>query len=90
MNDWIAEFQKSTDPGLLKLLMMGYFSVHCTAETHGRLATTGTIIEMLPPNYTSKLQPLDVGVNKPFKDAFRRQYSMAAANHPVEKPMNVT
>ena len=33
----------------------------------------------MPPNYTSKLQPLDVGLNKPFKDRLRTLYVEYAA-----------
>lgn len=30
---------------------------------------------MIPEGLTRQLQPLDVGVNKPFKDLLRREYN---------------
>lgn len=90
MNDWIELFVKNTDRERLNLLLMDNFSVHCTAATHGRLAENGTYIELLPPNFTSKLQPLDVGVNKPFKDRLKQIYVEYAARAPVGVEFRVT
>ena len=38
------------------------------------LAKCNTEVEIIPAGYTSKLQPMDVGVNKPFKDRMRNSF----------------
>ena len=73
MDIWIskcyAQHLKSIDQEPFRnLLLLDNFSVHKTNATHTTLAEFGTMVQMLPPNFTSKLQILDVGVNKPFKD----------------------
>jgi hypothetical protein len=75
MDDWIQNFCNDTNaPNQLKILLLDNFSVHCTQETRSKLAECNTYLELLPPNFTSKLQPLDVGINKPFKDRLKRLY----------------
>ena len=43
------------------------FSAHKTDEIQGKLIEKNTDILMIPPGCTSKCQPMDVCVNKPFK-----------------------
>jgi hypothetical protein len=59
----------------LHLLMMDNFSVHQTQKVRDNVSELGTLISMLPPNMTSRVQVLDVGINKPFKDNMRWFYS---------------
>jgi hypothetical protein len=51
----------------LTLLILDQFSVHKTNSVLEALSDLGTIVIHLPPGETSKLQILDVGVNRPFK-----------------------
>ena len=44
---------------------------HLTPDVRQLLNSCGTEVEYIPPRYTSKLQPMDVGMNKPFKDRMR-------------------
>ena len=46
------------------------------------LASAGSYTEYVPAGYTSKLQVLDVGINKPFKDYMRKQYSALRSENP--------
>jgi hypothetical protein len=53
--------------------MMDNFSAHLTGETRNALANVGCLLIPLPANSTSKVQILDVGVNKPFKNYYEQQ-----------------
>ena len=48
------------------LLVMDSFSAHCTEEILN-LSRNSTDIAVIPGGCTSKLQPLDVSLNRPFK-----------------------
>ncbi len=74
MDKWVAEVlnphgeaQRGAGTSAA-LLMMDNYSVHTTGNTYAGLDRGGVHAFMLPPNTTSMSQPLDVGLNKPFKD----------------------
>lgn len=56
------------------ILMMDNFGPHCVRPVKIEIAKLGCIQVNLPPNMTSKVQILDVGINKPFKDRMNRYY----------------
>ncbi|KAL7578505.1 hypothetical protein ACA910_011568 [Epithemia clementina (nom. ined.)] len=58
------------------MLLVDHFSGHMTSKVRDEIQQCGTILEFVPPSYTSKLQVMDVSVNKPFKDRVRDQYDM--------------
>jgi DDE superfamily endonuclease len=45
-----------------------------TSAVRHAVAECNTILEFIPGGYTSQLQVMDVGLNKPFKDRVRDQY----------------
>ena len=55
-------------------LLMDEFSVHLMAECVNSIQDCGTEVDFVLGGYTSKLQVLDVGVNKPFKDYIKQCY----------------
>jgi DDE superfamily endonuclease len=55
-------------------LMMDEFSVHLMASCSNQIKGCGTTIDYILGGYTSKLQVMDVGVNKPFKGYVRQAY----------------
>jgi hypothetical protein len=55
-------------------LLWDAYKTHMMGSVRQRLASTGSECDIILPGYTAKLQVLDVGVNKPFKDHYRRQY----------------
>ena len=55
----------------IKLLLLDEAISHMTAPVKQTFTHTNTIVEFIPGGYTSKLQAMDVGVNKPFKDNIR-------------------
>lgn len=74
MNRWIQRVWApfcATRPRTI--LLMDHFKVHKTAETQGPIQAMGTRIEMVLEGCTSRLQPLDVGINKPMKDRMREK-----------------
>ena len=54
-------------------LLMDEFSVHLMASSN-QIKECATTIDYILGGYTSKLQVIDVGVNKPFKGYVRQAY----------------
>lgn len=61
-------------PNELGLLMMDNYGPHTVSDIRKGIAKTKTAVVQLPPNMTSSVQILDVGVNKPFKDYMKGFY----------------
>ena len=57
--------------GAPAFLMLDQFSVHWTAGVQQRLGELGVGCEKIPAGCTGLVQPIDVGVGKPFKDRVR-------------------
>ena len=57
--------------GAPAFLMLDQFSVHWTAGVQQRLGDLGVGCEKIPAGCTGLVQPIDVGVGKPFKDRVR-------------------
>ena len=55
----------------VKILLLDEATLHMTTFVRQAFTVTNTIVEYIPGGYTSKLQAMDVGVNKPFKDHVR-------------------
>lgn len=53
------------------LLTLDSFKVHTTEKIEKKMDDQGTTHCVIPGGYTSKLQPLDVSVNKPFKQIMK-------------------
>ena len=77
MEKWIRQIW---DPwvnrrGNNKLLLLDHCSSHLTAAVLAALGNCKTLVDFVPPGYTSKLQIMDVGVNAPFKTHLRNSYN---------------
>ena len=57
------------------LLVMDSLKAHRTDKVKDRLKELGVRHSIIPGGYTSKLQPLDVGIIKPFKDKLREYWA---------------
>ena len=72
MLEWIKRIWKPyvehVGPGPF-LLPLDVFSVHQTAKVKLELSKLQTVVLFIPPRATSKAQPLNVGINKPFKSS---------------------
>jgi hypothetical protein len=77
MLEWVDKVWKPwtlSKGGRPTMLILDEFSAHMTDEVRRAYAACGTFLELVPGGYTSRLQVMDVGVNKPFKDRVRDQY----------------
>ena len=65
---------------------MDVFTAHMTRKVKEALSNCGTAIEYVPGGFTPKLQVMDVGINKPFKGAYRQQFEQFMVQSPTRKP----
>lgn len=63
------------------ILIMDSFTVHKTSAVLQQLHACGTMVEIITAGYTSQLQVLDVGINKPFKNYIRESYESWMRDH---------
>lgn len=78
MVDWLATVWNRRPGALLckrAMLVLDAFKGHLTPEVKKKITALKTDLVVIPGGMTSKLQVLDVVVNKPFKDHLRKQYS---------------
>ena len=54
------------------MLLLDAFSAHLVAPVEKKLADMGTLVEIIPKGYTSKLQVMDACLNRPFKRKFAK------------------
>ena len=70
-------------------LVMDEFKVHLMLSCIKKIQESRSEVDFIPAGYTSQLQPLDVEINKPFKDLLRNQYEQwmrENLNNPDLKP----
>lgn len=75
---WIDNVWNKRNGGLRKehsLLVWDMFRSHLTNETKKHLKRSNTATAVIPGGLTSVLQPLDVSLNKPFKDRIRDEWN---------------
>ena len=58
----------------LSMLVLDAFKGHVTDSVKDQLRKMETELVVIPGGMTSVLQPMDVSINKPFKDRLRQQY----------------
>ena len=75
MKVWIDKVWRWQFGGLRKsLLVYDAFEAHVTDRVKALFKRERTDLAVIPGGLTSILQPLDVSLNKPFKDGVRRQW----------------
>ncbi len=68
MLEWIEKIWKPcTLYNKISYLILDECRSHMTAEVRKAFADCNTEVDLIPGGYTSRLQPMDVGLNKPFK-----------------------
>ena len=73
MRDWIDHFTATV--GTHRILIMDSFSAHLSKVVKEKLKSQNISFAIVPAGCTSECQPLDVGVNKPFKDRMRMRWA---------------
>lgn len=76
MLDWVKTVWKPFTQrinGAPSMLLLDWAPAHMMSSVKMAIADCKTELEYVPKGYTSKLQVLDVGVNKPFSDYIRQQ-----------------
>ena len=56
------------------MLVLDAFKGHLTDSVKKQLRKMNTELVVIPGGMTSVLQPMDISINKPFKDRLRQQY----------------
>jgi DDE superfamily endonuclease len=85
MLEWVEKVWKPftlTKEGVTYLIM-DEFGAHKTANVLAAIRACGTEIDFIPRGYTSQLQAMDVGLNKPFKDRYRAQHNSFMMQNPT-------
>lgn len=88
MEDW-AKSVWNKRPGALRnprnMLVMDAFKGHLTDPLKNKLRRNNCDLVIIPGGMTSQLQPLDVSINKPFKDYVKREYEnwLHLEKHPL-------
>jgi hypothetical protein len=75
--DWVSDYWKPfvESNGIeISYMILDESTVHLTQSVKDALIACGTEFDYIPGGYTSRVQPLDVGINKPFKNNIRNQF----------------
>lgn len=78
MIDWVKKVWQRRPGGLLRrpsLLVLDSFRGHLMQEVKDVLKEGKTDMALIPGGLTSVLQPLDVSINKPFKEHLKNTYA---------------
>ena len=74
MQYWIREIWKQYTQCQESYLLLDEFGVHKRKDVLHSLADCNAEVDFILPGFTSRLQVLDVGINRPFKDYVTRKY----------------
>jgi hypothetical protein len=74
----LAPYVRDTEKAFL---LVDHFSVHLSSQFVNSANDLGVDVDFVPAGYTCVLQPVDVGVNAPFKSAIRNLNHMWCLEH---------
>ena len=81
---WVKEILRSYTQRRPALLVMDSFSAHITSDVRAELEKINTYPAIIPGGCTSKAQPLDVVINKPFKDRIRKFWTQFMQDRQIQ------
>ena len=73
-DEWANYFTNTTPGSSGKILVVDVHRAQQIANVKKLLQNKSTLLINVPPGCTSRVQPLDVSINKPFKHAIREQF----------------
>ena len=84
---WIAEVWRpfTAERADKTYLLMDEFSVHLVTSCCNAIKECGSEVDYILGGYTSRLQVMDVGVNKPFKGYVREAYENFMIGNPENR-----
>ena len=74
MSTWLKKMVLPYTKKQMTLLILDSFSAHANAQFALLASKYNINLALIPGGCTSKVQPLDVSLNKPFKDVARHQW----------------
>ena len=84
--EWLQFFDKNISPARPVLLIMDSHSSHLSPQVLEYAKSHQIILFTIPAHTSHILQPLDVGVFRPFKAAWRAELQTYKVNHPNSVP----
>ena len=69
----LCPYIETAPAGVLPILFLDSYRCHMMASVVGMIQDLGVEVEHIPGGCTSLCQPVDIGVNKPFKNRIRHQ-----------------
>jgi DDE superfamily endonuclease len=88
MLDWVERVWRpwaATKEGLTYMIL-DCCAAHLTSAVVSAIHSCQTEVDFIPAGYTSKLQVMDVGLNCPFKDEYRRQFELFMVTNATGRP----
>ena len=70
----LRPYIETAPAGILPILFLDSYRCHMMASVVGMIQDLGVEVEHIPGGCTSLCQPVDIGVNKPFKNRIRNQW----------------
>ena len=74
IDEILAPYIEDRPQGVTPILLLDDYKVHQVQEVQDKLAEIGVRPYWLPGGVTGLAQPVDVGITKPLKDRYRRQF----------------
>lgn len=75
---WVSKilepYMASTPEGIVPILLLNSYRCHMMATVVSAIQDLGIEVDHIPGGCTPLCQPVNIGVNKPFKDRIRRQW----------------
>jgi hypothetical protein len=98
INRTLVPYLQNRAQGAPALLILDQFSAHWTENVRNRLQELGIDVHKIPGGCTGYVQPIDVGIGKPFKDRVRAKWwewmlsldPAAAAVASVTRPQSIS
>ena len=79
MLDWVnvvlRPYVVTAPVGIIPILFLDWFKMHLLGSVADAIQGLGVELEIIPPGCTGLVQPIDVGINKPFKANMRKIYT---------------